>query len=130
MRFLSCELRSLRRMRPADRMCAWPTNASGPVSLRQTEQARALAGGPEDRAQPLVDIGRCGCIVEPELFGHERGGYTGAVDTQKGMFEQAHGGTLLQSKLLRAIERSEVRRLGSTQTTRVDVRGFPDRRGR
>jgi DNA-binding NtrC family response regulator len=72
-------------------------------------------------------------LVEAELFGHERGAFTGAVGTRRGVFEQAHGGTLfideigdldlaLQPKLLRAIERSEVRRIGSDRTTRVDVR--------
>jgi DNA-binding NtrC family response regulator len=72
-------------------------------------------------------------LLEAELFGHERGAYTGAVGTRKGVFEQAHGGTLLideigdldimlQPKLLRAIERSEVRRLGGDRPIRVDVR--------
>jgi transcriptional regulator with GAF, ATPase, and Fis domain len=72
-------------------------------------------------------------LVESELFGHERGAFTGAVTARKGVFEQAHGGTLLideigdlelslQPKLLRAIERSEFRRVGGTQQLRVDVR--------
>lgn len=72
-------------------------------------------------------------LVESELFGHEKGAFTGAVATRKGVFEQADGGTLLideigdldlalQPKLLRAIERSEVRRVGGNTTTRVDVR--------
>jgi DNA-binding NtrC family response regulator len=72
-------------------------------------------------------------LVEPELFGHERGAFTGAVAARKGVFEQAHGGTLLidelgeldialQPKLLRALERSEVRRVGGDRWLRVDVR--------
>jgi DNA-binding NtrC family response regulator len=72
-------------------------------------------------------------LLESELFGHERGAFTGAVATRKGVFEQASGGTLfideigdlevaLQSKLLRAIERSEIRRVGGTGWSRVDVR--------
>jgi two-component system, NtrC family, response regulator HydG len=72
-------------------------------------------------------------LVEAELFGHERGAFTGAVGSRRGVFEQAHGGTLLideigdldlalQPKLLRAIERSEVRRVGGDRTIRVDVR--------
>jgi DNA-binding NtrC family response regulator len=72
-------------------------------------------------------------LVESELFGHERGAFTGATATRKGVFEQAQGGTLLideigdlvpelQSKLLRAIERSEIRRVGGDRTIRVDVR--------
>jgi DNA-binding NtrC family response regulator len=72
-------------------------------------------------------------LVESELFGHERGAFTGAVTKRKGVFEQAHGGTLLideigdldislQPKLLRALERSEVRRVGGDKWIRVDAR--------
>jgi len=72
-------------------------------------------------------------LLESELFGHERGAFTGAVTARKGVFQQAHGGTLLideigdldiqlQPKLLRAIERSEVRPVGGSRAERVDVR--------
>jgi transcriptional regulator with GAF, ATPase, and Fis domain len=72
-------------------------------------------------------------LVESELFGHERGAFTGAVGTRKGVFELAHGGTLLideigdleralQPKLLRAVERSEIRRVGADRPIKVDVR--------
>ena len=72
-------------------------------------------------------------LLESELFGHERGAFTGAVATRRGVFEQADGGTLLideigdlaldlQAKLLRAIERSEIRRVGGEKWIRVDVR--------
>ncbi|HVY48277.1 MAG TPA: sigma 54-interacting transcriptional regulator [Minicystis sp.] len=72
-------------------------------------------------------------LMESELFGHERGAFTGAVAQRRGVFEQAHGGTLLideigdleltlQPKLLRAIERSEIRRIGAEHAIRVDVR--------
>ncbi len=72
-------------------------------------------------------------LVESELFGHERGAFTGAVTTRIGVFEQAQGGTLLideigdldpslQPKLLRALERSEVRRVGGSRWIKVDVR--------
>jgi len=72
-------------------------------------------------------------LVEAELFGHERGAFTGAVASRAGVFEEADGGTLLideigdldlplQAKLLRAIDRGEVRRVGSQKTVRVDVR--------
>jgi transcriptional regulator with GAF, ATPase, and Fis domain len=72
-------------------------------------------------------------LMESDLFGHERGAFTGAVSPRKGVFELAHGGTLLideigeldlalQPKLLRAIERSEIRRVGSETVVRIDVR--------
>ncbi len=72
-------------------------------------------------------------LIESELFGHERGAFTGAVSTRAGLFEQADGGTLLideigeldaslQPKLLRALERSEFRRVGGQRPIKVDVR--------
>jgi two-component system, NtrC family, response regulator HydG len=72
-------------------------------------------------------------LVEAELFGFERGAFTGADATRKGLFEEADGGTLfldeigdldlaLQAKLLRALEKSEVRRIGGSKWNRVDVR--------
>jgi two-component system, NtrC family, response regulator HydG len=72
-------------------------------------------------------------LLEAELFGHERGAFTGAVATRQGALEQANGGTLLideigeldlalQPKLLRAISRCEVRRVGGNRAQRVDVR--------
>ncbi|HEV3192199.1 MAG TPA: sigma 54-interacting transcriptional regulator, partial [Polyangiaceae bacterium] len=72
-------------------------------------------------------------LVESELFGHERGAFTGAVGSRKGLFELAEGGTLLideigdldlslQPKLLRAVERSEIRRVGGSKPIRCDVR--------
>ena len=72
-------------------------------------------------------------LAESELFGHERGAFTGATAMRKGVFEQAHGGTLLideigelplelQPKLLRSVERSEVRRVGGERRIAVDVR--------
>jgi two-component system, NtrC family, response regulator AtoC len=72
-------------------------------------------------------------LVESELFGHERGAFTGAHAARAGIFEAADGGTLFldevgelplatQAKLLRVLESGEVMRLGSTQARRVDVR--------
>jgi DNA-binding NtrC family response regulator len=74
-----------------------------------------------------------GNLMESELFGHEKGAFTGATSLRRGLFEQADGGTLLideigdlelslQPKLLRAVERREVRRLGGDRAIRVDVR--------
>jgi two-component system, NtrC family, response regulator HydG len=72
-------------------------------------------------------------LIESALFGHEKGAFTGATSAKPGVFELAHGGTLLideigdldialQPKLLRALQRSEVQRLGATKWTKVDVR--------
>src|SRR5439155_13412245 len=88
------------------------------------------------RAGPFVVVD-CGAIppalLESELFGHERGAFTGAVERRIGACEEAHGGTLfldelgelplpLQPKLLRALEEREIRRVGSNQYRAVDVR--------
>jgi two-component system, NtrC family, response regulator HydG len=72
-------------------------------------------------------------LMEASLFGHEKGAFTGAVASQIGLFEEAEGGTLLideigdldlplQAKLLRVIDRSELRRVGGRRTIQVDVR--------
>jgi DNA-binding NtrC family response regulator len=108
----------------------------GPSGTGKELVARSLhALGPRPRG-PLVALD-CGAIpatlAESELFGHERGAFTGAVDARKGAFERAHGGTLfldeigelpleLQPKLLRALEAREVRRVGADEPKKVDVR--------
>ena len=98
--------------------------------------ARALHDLSPRRERTFVKL-NCAAIptglLESELFGHEKGAFTGAITQKVGRFELAHQGTLfldevgdippeLQPKLLRALQEQEFERLGSTRTVRVDVR--------
>jgi DNA-binding NtrC family response regulator len=98
--------------------------------------AQALHRISPRKAGPFVAI-NCAAIpedlIESELFGVDKGGYTGALATRPGRFERAHGGTLFldeigilgwtaQGKLLRALQEREIERVGGTQTIQVDVR--------
>jgi two-component system response regulator AtoC len=98
--------------------------------------AQALHRGSSRRDKPLIKV-NCAAIpkdlVESELFGYEKGAFTGAVGSKPGRFELADGGTLfldeigevpveMQVKLLRALQESEFERVGGIKTLRVDVR--------
>jgi DNA-binding NtrC family response regulator len=98
--------------------------------------ANALHYRSPRRTKPLVKM-NCAALsrelVESELFGHEKGAFTGAVARREGKFEAADGGTLLldecgdmpaetQAKLLRALQEKEIERVGGNQPIRVDVR--------
>jgi len=106
-------------------------SGTGKDLLAQEVHARSLRHG-----RPYVAV-NCAALpetlIESELFGYERGAFTGAAQQKKGRFEQAHGGTLFldevgdmnpvtQSKVLRALENRTVERLGGTQSIPVDVR--------
>lgn len=106
------------------------TGTGKDVIAEAVHRASARADGP-------FIVFDCGAVApnlaESELFGHERGAFTGAVAARAGVFEQADGGTLfldeigelpkdLQPKLLRALEKREVKRLGSAKTIPVDAR--------
>ena len=131
---------------PAVRALLHEIELAGPTSARVLIQgehgtgkelvARALhAAGPR-RGMPFVAV-NCAAIpetlLESELFGHERGAFTGATQARRGRFEEAHGGTLFldevgdlsaraQTKLLRALEEGEVARVGGNRAIHVDVR--------
>ncbi len=98
--------------------------------------ARALHDHSSRRGKPFIKV-NCAAIpkelIESELFGYERGAFTGAVTSKPGRFELANGGTLfldeigeipveMQVKLLRALQESEFERVGGIKTIRVDVR--------
>jgi two-component system, NtrC family, nitrogen regulation response regulator NtrX len=98
--------------------------------------ARAVHRGSALASRPFVRI-NCAAIppdlIESELFGHERGAFTGAVAERRGVFEAADGGTLLldeigdmsasaQAKVLRVLQTGELVRVGGEETVRVDVR--------
>jgi DNA-binding NtrC family response regulator len=98
--------------------------------------ARALHRGSTRRERPFVAINCAaisGTMLESELFGHEKGAFTGADKQKKGRIEMAQGGTLLldeigeiaielQAKLLRVLQQREMVRVGGTQTIKLDVR--------
>ena len=98
--------------------------------------AKAIHKYSHRRNKPFLAI-NCAALppnlLEAELFGYEKGAFTGAVSSKKGIFEQANGGTIfldeigelelsLQSKLLRVLQEKEIRRIGGNKTIRVDVR--------
>jgi len=109
---------------------------SGESGVGKELFARALHRLGSRAANPFVAV-NCAAIpeqlVESELFGVERGAYTGATEARAGRFERAHGGTLFldevsslglsaQGKLLRALQEGEIERVGDRMTRRVDVR--------
>ena len=98
--------------------------------------ARAIHFNSLRAAKPFVAVD-CGSLaetlLESELFGHVRGAFTGAITSKKGLFEEADGGTCfldevgdisltMQAKLLRVLQEHEIKRVGGTETNKIDVR--------
>jgi transcriptional regulator with GAF, ATPase, and Fis domain len=117
-----------------------PTDATvlleGETGSGKDVLARAIAAESPRAGKPFVVVD-CGAVsyslIESELFGHERGAFTGAVAARQGAFELAEGGTLfldeigelpldVQPKLLRVLETRELRRVGGNRTIKADVR--------
>jgi transcriptional regulator with GAF, ATPase, and Fis domain len=108
----------------------------GETGTGKSVLAEAIHEASPRAKRPFVVVD-CGALprnlLESELYGHERGAFTGAVDTRIGLFEAANGGTILldeigelpldlQPKLLRALERRVIRRVGSSREMPIDVR--------
>src|SRR4030095_16080245 len=98
--------------------------------------ARAIHGASMRKNRPLIKV-NCAALsrhlIESELFGHEKGAFTGAIARKRGRFELADGGTIfldeigelsleMQTKLLRVLQEGEFERVGGTKTIKVDVR--------
>ena len=109
---------------------------SGDTGTGKELVARAIHGASARKDRPLIKV-NCGALaptlIESELFGHEKGAFTGAGARKAGRFEVANGGTIFldeigelplesQVKLLRVIQENEFERLGGTKTIKVDVR--------
>jgi DNA-binding NtrC family response regulator/predicted hydrocarbon binding protein len=109
---------------------------TGETGVGKERFARALHAMSPRAAKPFVAV-NCAALpaelIESELFGAEKGAYTGAASARPGRFERADGGTLMldelgelpltaQAKLLRVLQRGEIERLGSSQVRKVDVR--------
>ena len=108
----------------------------GESGCGKTILARAIHNSSRRKRQPFISFNAAALsdtLLDSQLFGHERGAFTGAQQRMKGKFEQAHLGTLFldeiadlsaaaQSKILRAVEYGEFERLGSEQLQRADVR--------
>jgi len=113
-----------------------PVLITGPSGAGKELVARSIHAASARAARELITVNSAALsesLLESELFGYERGAFTGANEQRQGLLEAAHGGTLfldevgelpasIQAKLLRALQFGEIRRVGGVATLRVDVR--------
>jgi DNA-binding NtrC family response regulator len=132
----SAAVKALRREIALVAPSACPVLITGETGTGKSTITRELHGLSARAKQPFVDVnagGLCKELVESELFGHERGAFTGAHTAKRGLFEVADGGTLfldevgdlepsIQTKLLKVIEEKRFRRMGDTRERATDVR--------
>ena len=131
--------RTIQRVRALIEKVA-PTNSTvlilGETGTGKELAARAVHEQSERVEKPFVAV-NCGALpenlIESELFGHQKGAFTGADESRAGLFEVADGGTMfldeigelpksLQAKLLRVLETGEIRRVGANDSFKIDVR--------
>jgi transcriptional regulator with PAS, ATPase and Fis domain len=132
----SAGMRALRRQIRTAANCDLTVLVSGESGTGKELVARAIHSESERSNRPFISV-NCGALtetlLESELFGHERGAFTGAHQKKKGLFEAAHTGTLFldeiaemstscQVKLLRVLQESAFRPVGGNTETSVDVR--------
>ena len=122
----------LEKIAPTDATCV----VEGETGTGKDVVARSIHSQSRRKDGPFM-VFDCGAVpenlIESELFGHEKGSFTGAHASRQGVFEMGHGGTIfldelgelqldLQPKLLRVLEQREVKRIGGTKPIKVDVR--------
>ena len=125
-------MRQVRQVAPTES----PVLLSGETGVGKDVIANAIHLGSPRRDGPFIPV-NCGAIpdslIDSELFGHEKGAFTGALAQKRGRFERADGGTILldeigempleaQVRLLRVLQNREIERVGGTQRIPVDIR--------
>jgi len=132
----SAAIREVRELSARAAQSDAPVLITGPSGAGKELVARSIHAGSARARRELITVNSAALtetLLESELFGHERGAFTGATEQRQGLLEAAHGGTLfldevgelppsMQAKLLRALQFGEFRRVGGVATLRVDVR--------
>ncbi len=129
---LSNVMRLIRQVAPMNS----PVLLLGETGVGKEVMANAIHRGSRRKDRPLIKV-NCGAIpdglIDSELFGHEKGSFTGAISQKRGLFERAHTGTIFldeigelplaaQVRLLRVLQEKEIERVGGTTPLSVDVR--------